>query len=365
MIQEQIEKMTLDEKIGQMVLVGFNGDQINDSIKKMIDSYHIGGFILFQRNIKNPSQTLALLNTIKSANSKNKIPLFLAVDEEGGKVSRMPKEIKKLPTNKKIGILNNNHFSFEIGQLIGFELKSFGFNLDFAPVLDINSNPKNPVIGDRSFGSNKEIVSQLGLQTMKGIKSQNIISVVKHFPGHGDTSVDSHLGLPVVNHDLNRLKSFELAPFSKAIKENVDAVMVSHILFPKIDSQYPATLSKKIMTDLLRNNLNFKGVIITDDMEMGAILKHYDIGNAAIRSIQSGSDIILICHTYEKQLTVLDALKKAVENNEISEEQINDSVYRILKLKKKYHIKDTSIKSIDVKDINNQIDYILNTYLGG
>ncbi|MCT4618519.1 MAG: beta-N-acetylhexosaminidase [Marinisporobacter sp.] len=364
-IKEQIEEMTLEEKIGQMVLVGFHGDQLNDSIKEMIHTYHIGGFIFFQRNIKNAPQTLDLLNTIKITNFKNKIPLFLSIDEEGGKVSRMPKEIRKFPTNKHIGNINNNNFSFELGKLLGFELKSFGFNMNFAPVLDINSNPKNPVIGDRSFGDNKEIVKELGIQTMKGIKSQNVIPVVKHFPGHGDTSIDSHLGLPVVSHDLNRLKAFELVPFSKAIKENVDAIMISHILFPKIDPKDPATLSKKIVTDLLRKHLNFNGVIITDDMEMGAILKHSDIGEAAVESIQAGSDMILVCHTYEKQLAVLDSLTKAVNSNKISEERINNSVYRILKLKEKYHIKDTSIKSIDVKDINKKINNILNTYLDG
>lgn len=363
-IQNQIETMSLDEKIGQMVLVGFDGTMYNNHIKEMIEKYHIGGFILFQRNIQNSEQTLSLINAIKASNSKNnKLPLFISVDEEGGRVSRMPKEMKKLPTNEKIGEVNNKNFSFTIGKVIGLQLKSFGFNMNFAPVLDINSNPKNPIIGDRSFGSNEKIVHTLGIETIKGLQCQNIISVVKHFPGHGDTAIDSHLGLPTVDHDLDRLKSFELVPFVNAIKNNVNAIMVAHILFPKIDANNPATFSKRIITDILRNNLAFDGVIITDDMEMGAISKNYPIGQAAVKSIQAGSDIVLVCHAYENQLAVLNALKNAILNNEISEEIINDHVYRILKLKKKYNLTDASIQTINIEHINSEVYNTLNEYL--
>ena len=204
------------------------------------------------------------------------------------------------------------------------------------------------------------IVSNLGVQTMKGIQSENIIPVVKHFPGHGDTSVDSHIGLPSVNNDLKRLQSVELIPFEKAIKNNADAVMIAHILLPKIDKKNPSSMSKIIITDILRRSLKFKGVIITDDMTMGAILKNYSIGEAAVKSVKAGSDIVLVCHGYDNELTVINALKNAISKGEITEKRIDESLYRILLLKQKYKLKDEIISSVDVEDINNRISTLLN-----
>ena len=234
--------------------------------------------------------------------------------------------------------------------------------MDFAPVLDINSNPSNPVIGNRSFGSNVNIVTKLGIQTMKGIRSQNIIPVVKHFPGHGDTSVDSHLGLPSVNNDLKRLKNFELVPFAEAIKNNADAVMIAHILLPKIDSENPSSLSKIIITNILRKDLNFNGVIITDDMTMGAIIKNYNISEAAVKSVKAGTDIVLVCHGYDNEVAVIGALKNAVLKGDISKQCIDQSVYRILSLKKKYKLKDEIVNSVDLVEINNKIYNLLKKY---
>lgn len=362
-IRDQIDKMTLEEKIGQMVLFGFDGYTINEQSRNMIERYYIGGFILFKRNIKDSEQVLSLVNSLKTTNAINNVPLFIAVDEEGGRVTRMPKELKKFPSSKEIGEVDNIDLAFKVGNIIGEELKSFGFNMNFAPVLDINSNLQNSVIGNRSFGSTEMIVSKLGTQTMKGMQSQNIISVIKHFPGHGDTSIDSHLGLPSVNNDLDRLRSFELIPFSQAIKNNADAVMIAHILLPKIDSNNPATFSKTVITDILRNELNFNGIVITDDMEMGAISKNYNIEDASVESIIAGSDIVLVCHTYDKQVAVINGLITAVQNNIISEERIDESVYRILKLKQKYNLSNKSIESVNVKDLNEKINSIIETYL--
>lgn len=362
-IRKQINDMTMDEKIGQMVLVGFDGYEVNDDVRQLIEKYHTGGFILYKTNIKDSTQMLSLLNALKSANSANNIPLFLSVDEEGGRISRMPDALAKIPTAQRIGQVNNSNFSFKIGSVIAGELKSFGFNMDFAPVLDINSNPKNPVIGDRSFGTNAGIVSKLGIQTMKGIQSEGIIPVVKHFPGHGDTSVDSHVGLPVVNNDLKRLNGFELVPFAQSIKDGADAVMVAHILLSKIDSGNPASLSKTIITGILREDLGFDGVVITDDMTMGAIANGYDIGAAAVKSVNAGSDIILIGHFLEKETAVITALKNAAEAGAIPADRIDESVYRILKLKQKYNLSDKAIASVDIKSINTKINNVLNAYL--
>ncbi|WP_179632035.1 beta-N-acetylhexosaminidase [Clostridium peptidivorans] len=361
-IVEKINTMTIDEKIGQMLMVGVEGYNLNDNSKKLIKEHKVGGFIIFDENVQSTEQLLALVNSLKKENADNNIPLFFSLDEEGGKVTRMPKEFKRLPTNKAVGQINNSDFSNKIGRTIADEIKSFGFNMNFSPVLDVNSNPKNPVIGSRSFGANSDIVSNLGVETMKGIQSENVIPVVKHFPGHGDTSVDSHIGLPTVNNDLNRLKSFELVPFTKAIENGADAVMIAHILLPKIDKDNPSSMSKIIITDILRDNLKFDGVVITDEMTMGAIIKNYNIGKAAIKSVNAGTDIILVGHDYNNEIEVINALKDAVSKGEISDKRINESVHRILKLKQKYNLKDEIINSVDVDKINNNIKTLLDVY---
>lgn len=362
-IKHQIDGMTLNEKIGQMVMSGVDGYKIGDTTIKMLKNYHVGGFIIMGDNVQNAKQLRSLVNSLKTTNSKSPIPLFLSTDQEGGRVERMPPEIKRLPTNKAIGGVNNSEFSYKLGSIIAEELNSFGFNMDFAPVLDINSNPNNPVIGDRSFGSNPEAVTKLGIQTMKGIMAGNIIPVVKHFPGHGDTSVDSHVGLPLVNNNIKRLKSFEFIPFVQAIKNKVDAIMIAHILLPKIDSKYPASMSKTIITNILRKDLNFAGVVITDDLTMGAITKNYSIGIAAVKAINAGADIVLVCHGYNNEVAVVEALKKAVSTGGITKDRLNESLYRILKLKQKYKINSKTVKPIVISNINNKISNILKVYM--
>lgn len=360
LIKEKIDSMTLDEKIGQLIIAGFEGIALDDNAKSLIKNDKIGGIILFSENVESISQLVNLTNSIKSENSSNKIPMFISVDEEGGSVSRMPKELRKFPSNRIIGGRNDDKLSYNIGKMIGKEIRSFGFNMNYAPVLDINSNPNNKVIGNRSFGNNVEVVSRLGIQTMKGLMDSNTISVVKHFPGHGDTSIDSHISLPVVEKDLEKLNSFEFIPFKKAIENGVDAIMVSHILLTQVDKNNPATMSKAIVSDILRGNLGFNGVIITDDMTMGAITQNYAIENAAINSINAGTDIILVCHQYKNIKSTIEAIKKAVNvSKTISEERINESVYRILKLKEKYNLNDKLIETPDISSINNDISKII------
>lgn len=361
-IKMQIDNMTLDEKIGQMVIFGVDGQTLSSTTIKMIDEYHVGGFIILSENVYDAKQLLNLMNSLKGANSRvNKIPLFLSVDQEGGRVDRMPAPIRKLPSNRKVASVYSAGSSYKIGNIISEELDAFGFNMDFAPVLDINSNPKNPVIGDRSYGSNADIVTDLGIQTMKGIRDRGIIPVIKHFPGHGDTLVDSHVGLPSVNKDMDMLRNFELVPFARAIKEGADAVMIAHILLPKLDPKYPASMSKAVITDILRGDLNFDGVVITDDITMGAIVKNYNVGDAAVVSVNAGSDIILVGHGSDNQVSVIRALKNAVEGGTINEERVDESVYRILKLKQKYNISDKIVESIDVAKINEKINSVLNS----
>lgn len=360
---DTVEQMTLDEKIGQMMFAGVSGTTLQPETTSLIQKAKVGGLILYGNNLETPQQTVTLMNDIMAANSKNQLPLFLGTDQEGGKVVRLPGALNNFPTNRKIGDINQSKFSFEIGQLLGEQLRAFGFNLDFAPVLDVNSNPNNPIIGDRSFSNDPAIVSQLGIQTMKGLESEQVIPVVKHFPGHGDTSVDSHLELPKVTKSLNDLNQLELVPFKEAINSGADVVMVAHILLPKIDPQYPSSMSKEIITGMLRKQLGFDGVVMTDDMTMKAITNHYAIGQAAVDSIKAGSDIILIAHEYANMTAAIEAVKVAVSNGEITEERINESVQRILKLKEKYQLVNQPVPAVDINKLNTDIEKVLNTYM--
>lgn len=332
-IMININEMTLDEKIGQMVLSGFNGTDFNGELDTLINDLKVGGVILFSRNIEDSKQLKKLNLDIEEAN-KN-IPVFISIDEEGGRVNRLAKNIKRFESAKSIGDKGDTKYAYENGKEIGKTLKEYKINMNFAPVLDIYSNSKNTVIGDRAFGNNEKIVEAMGIATMQGLKDEDVIPVIKHFPGHGDTEVDSHIGLPVVEKSIDQLYDFEFVPFKKAIESGADAVMVSHILMKQIDDKNPATLSYNLITKILRNDMKFSNVIITDDMCMKAITNRLSVEEASIKSIKAGSDIILIGSDIGKTNSVIEKIKLAVERNEISEKRIDESVYRILKLKEK------------------------------
>ena len=357
-IKQQIDNMMLDEKIGQLITVGIDGYSLDDNAKDLIGSKKVGGIILFKNNVNDSNQLLQLINSIKETNSTNKIPIFISVDEEGGRVNRFPKEIKALPSNKIVGNKNDSNLAYDIGKDIGYALSSFGYNMDFAPVLDINSNPNNTVIGDRAFSSDKNIVANLGANEIKGFKSSNVICVAKHFPGHGDTDTDSHYLLPIINKTIEQLQELEFVPFKKAIEEKVPAIMVSHILLPNVDNTNPASMSKVIITDILRKDLKFDGVVVSDDMTMGAITNDYDISEACIKAINAGTDLLLVCHGYDNEVKVINSIKEAVNNKTISMDRIDESVYRILYLKENYKLSDEKIESVDVDIINSKFEDI-------
>ena len=333
-IEDLVNEMTLDEKIGQMIVAGFNGTDVNEELINLVNINKVGGVILFKRNIETSQQLKELNNNIEGLNKE--IPLFISVDEEGGRVNRLPSDMENFQSAKEVGLKNDKEYAYNNGKSIGESLKVTGFNMNYAPVLDIFSNPQNTVIGDRAFGSNTEIVSTMGIATMKGIEDEGIISVVKHFPGHGDTLVDSHYGLPIVDKTLDQLENFEFIPFKKAIKEGCKSIMVSHILLDKVDNENPSSMSKIVITDILREQLGFDGVIITDDMNMKAITENYTIEDASVKSIIAGCDILLIGSGTGYVNKVIDAIKDAILNGYISEDRIDESVTRIIKLKNEY-----------------------------
>lgn len=360
-IPEIIDKMSLDEKIGQMFMIGVEGTSVGEDLKNLITSRKPGGIILFRDNITGLEQLTDFINELKSANFGN-IPLFLSVDEEGGRISRLPQPLKELPSAMSVGEAGDEAFSREIGRLLAAKVEAFGFNMDLAPVLDIFSNPANTVIGDRAYGYDPLSVARHGLQVMRGLREEGIIAVIKHFPGHGDTDVDSHLGLPAVEHDRERLAGFELVPFRKAIEEGAEAVMVAHILVTSLDPELPASLSPAVISGLLREEMGFDGVVITDDLTMRAITDNYGIGEAAVKSVIAGNDILLVCHGQERQAEAMDAVAKAVEEGIIDEARIDGSVERILKLKAKYGLCDDAAAYPDVDGLNEKIEGVLSKW---
>ncbi len=351
-VEEHLSRMTLEEKVGQMLIVGFDGFEPSQAVKDMIQNYHVGSVILFPRNVKDSMQLVSLINQLKAINEGNSLPLIISADQEGGKISRLPKDATHFPANLVWGKKNSTRLAYDVGKVTAVEMRAYGYNLNFAPVLDILSNPKNTVIGERALGTAPDVVSQLGVALMKGLKDGGVIPVIKHFPGHGDTVMDSHVDLPTLDHDMDRLRSFELIPFKRAIEEGADMVMVAHILFPNITREkVPASLSPEIITGVLRQELGFDGVVISDDMEMGAIQKHYSIEDAAVRAVLAGTDIVSICHTYEKQKQAFEAIIQAVHSGKIPIKRIDESARRIIALKLKYGLSDQPIDASSISKV--------------
>lgn len=344
-IDHAINGMTLDEKIGQMLMPDFrnwkgqNVTKMLPEIEQLIQEYHLGGVILFRENVVTTEQTARLVAEYQEASEK--YGLLMTIDQEGGIVTRLQSGTD-MPGNMALGATRSPEIAHDVGQVIGEELNALGINMNLAPVLDVNNNSDNPVIGVRSFGESPELVAELGVAYTKGLQSTGVAATAKHFPGHGDTAVDSHLGLPEVPHDKERLMEVELYPFQKAMEANIDAIMTAHVTFPKIDDtkviskkdgteiSLPATLSYKVLTELMREEMGYEGVIITDALNMLAIADHFGPVDAVIRSVKAGTDIILMPVELD---AVVNGLLEAVETGEISEERIEESVKRILTLK--------------------------------
>ncbi|CDN44809.1 MULTISPECIES: beta-N-acetylhexosaminidase [Paenibacillus] len=362
-IARRIGSMSTEEKVGQLVIAGVEGIKPDKEAETLVRDYRVGGFILFRDNMKTLQGTVDFLNGLKALNkAEGNLPLMLGVDEEGGKVTRMPASVEKIPSNGIIGKSANAEYARDVSQLLARRVKAFGFSVDFAPVLDVNSNPDNPVIGDRSYGSSAQLVTKLGTAAMLGFKKEGILGVLKHFPGHGDTSVDSHKQLPVTGNGLSRLQEVELPPFQAAIDQGADAVMVAHILLPKLDAEYPASMSRPVITGLLRDKMKFNGLVFSDDLTMGAILENYDVGDAAVRTISAGGDIVIVSHGNDNIIHVLQKLRQAAADGSIPATRLNESVYRIMARKLQYQMTDGKVSSISVDQLNKDALKVLDAY---
>jgi beta-N-acetylhexosaminidase len=326
--------MDVKELIGQFLFVGFDGTRPSKEIVEMIKKYKVGGVILFKRNIESLPQLIRLTAELQKLASPSS--LFIGIDQEGGRVSRLSEEFTIFPPMEVLGRHDVVSLTYRVGEITARELKAVGINVNFAPVLDIDSHKKNPVIGDRAFGQTPAIVSKHGLALIMGHEDNGVLPCGKHFPGHGDTLTDSHKTLPKVDHSLERLLDFEMRPFQHAIANRLEAVMTAHVLYSKLDPDHPASLSKNIISNILREGMRFDGLVISDDLEMHAILDHYSVKEAAVKAVAAGSDMLLICKKADLQIDAYESLMNAFQKGTLSEKRLTQSLSRIFRLKEKY-----------------------------
>ncbi|SFH58618.1 beta-N-acetylhexosaminidase [Tindallia magadiensis] len=332
-----VESMTLEEKAGQVLMLAFRNDSerrpvthMNKELEKIITTIKPGGVILFSENIEEEEQVKIFIQDLQLS---AKIPMFIAVDEEGGRVSRLTgknMDFPTLPANRYLGQEKEIGFIQGTGQQLGSRMKELGFNMNMAPVADVDSNPQNPVIGDRSFSSDPYKVGEMATAQALGMIETGVIPVLKHFPGHGDTSEDTHFQQVVLPHTKERMHNVELIPFQKGIAEDLPAIMTAHIMVPAYDEHYPATLSKEIIEGLLRQEMGFRGVVITDALDMAAITESWDSSQAAIKALDAGVDMLLMPPEPEK---VHKEMIEAVREGRLKEERLDEAVLRILELK--------------------------------
>lgn len=290
--------MTLSQMCGQLIVGGFDGGALPERYRTALREGRRGGAILFRRNVPDLEQTAALCRAIAEASEE---PPFIGVDQEGGRVTRLPAPFLTLPPMRRLAASGDADLVREAAAAVGAELAALGFNLDFAPILDVDSNPDNPIIGDRAFSSDPHEVARLALAFAEGLGSEGILGCGKHFPGHGDTSVDSHVDLPVLAHDRARLERVELIPFAAAARAKLPTLMSAHVVCEGVDPGVPATLSRRICTELLRGVLGYEGVLFSDDLEMAAVAARYPVEHSAVESIRAGCDVLLICKDQDLQ----------------------------------------------------------------
>jgi beta-N-acetylhexosaminidase len=328
--------MTLAQKVGQLVQIDIPDQELSESTREHFQRYEFNGAILFEKNVKNRQQVVRLVEALHETCA---IAPMLTVDQEGGLVDRFRfAEMSCSPGAMALAATGDPLWTRRAHEIMGIELASLGITVNFAPCLDVNCNPANPIIGARSFGGSASCVRQHGAAALQGLQSGGVGACVKHFPGHGDTDQDSHLELPCVGKSRDKLEQTELAPFRTAVELGVDAIMTAHIVFPALDDTpgLPATLSWPILTGLLREEMGFEGVIFTDSMAMQAVANRFGVGQAAVMAIEAGADVILACGPFENHIATVQALLEAVQTGRLSEERLDQSVTRIFELKSRY-----------------------------
>ena len=328
----------LVRRVGQRFMVGFEGHTASADVKALIREFGVGGIVLFARNVAGPEQVAELVRELQSVarDASHERPLFVALDQEGGRVARLREPWTVWPAARAVGRTGSEELARQVGQALAEELKACGIRWDFAPCVDVDTNPKNPVIGDRSFGDDPDLVGRLGVAMILGLQENGVAACAKHFPGHGDTEVDSHLELPAVDHSRARLEDVELRPFRMAIAAGVASVMTSHILVREIDDARPATLSPLVIGGLLREELGWGGLVVTDDLEMKAVAARYTPAQIAVLAAQAGCDLMEFCKTHDSQVEAIEALVRACESGEVAFKDAEAAEGRLRALKERF-----------------------------
>jgi len=315
----------LEKAAAKLFCAGFPGLEVPAEFAAL-QARGISGAILFRRNVESPAQVAELNAELEAKAGRS---FLVSVDQEGGRVMRLRDPCTPVPRMRDLGAAGDPALARRMGRVLGAELRALGFDLDFAPVLDVDTNPANPVIGDRSFGRDAAQVAALGTAAILGLQEAGVAACGKHFPGHGDTSQDSHLELPRLAHDLARLEAVELPPFEAAIRAGVASIMTAHVIFEPLDPVYPATMSRPALDGILRDRFGFDGVVISDDLEMKAIADHYGIEEAVVRGVNAGVDLFLVCHTPALQHEAIDRLIAAVERGDVPMARVEEAGRRI------------------------------------
>jgi beta-N-acetylhexosaminidase len=321
----------LREKIGQMFMIGVQGGTLNRDERLIIEECGFGGFILFAHNCREPKQILWLCRALWETGTE--FPPFIAIDQEGGRVHRLPKPFSHFPSAGRVGEKGNPYLASRTGRAAAAELSLVGINLNFAPVLDVDSNPENPIIGDRAFGGAPEQVIRFAWPYAEGLRDGGVIPCGKHFPGHGATDEDSHLALPIVEKSLAELKAVELPPFVHACRQGIETLMTAHVLYRALDQEFPGTLSERIVSGLLRHDLGYDGVVFSDDMGMKAIGANYGEEEATGLAVRAGIDVLLFCHELSRAMRVYEFLCAEAERDPAVRARVEESYRRITQLK--------------------------------
>lgn len=326
----------MNRLIGQHLFTGIQGHALTEDEKKFIVENNVGGVNLFGRNVAEPKQVRELCAEIQSLRHRqaDRAPLFIAIDMEGGRVHRLKSPFTVWPPVAQLGKIDNPTVSFHFSNRMGQELRAVGINLDYAPTLDVVTNPKNTAIGDRAVSSDAAVVERHASALVRGLIKADVIPCAKHFPGHGNTVVDSHEDLPVEDADRDRLENLEWVPFRKAFRSRVDMVMIAHLKFPRIDPDWPSSLSEIFIKDILRQDLRFKGLVISDDLGMGALIKHFPREEIAVRALEAGNDLLCYCNEFDAPPVAIEAITAAVANGRLKKADLEASHARILALKK-------------------------------
>jgi beta-N-acetylhexosaminidase len=325
-------------RVGQRFMVGFEGLAASADVKALVREFGVGHVVLFKRNVAGPEQVADLVRELQSTarDAGHDRPLLVAVDQEGGRVARLKEPWTVWPAARAVGKVGSEETARRMAEALAEELKACGIRYDFAPCVDVDTNPKNPVIGDRSFGDDPDLVGRLGAAMIRGFQENGVVACAKHFPGHGDTDVDSHLDLPSVEHPRARLENVELRPFRKAIEAGVASVMVSHLLVREIDDALPATLSPKVVKGLLREELGYAGVVVTDALEMKALANHWTPAQISVLAAKAGCDLLALCSGHDAQVEAMESLIRALEAGEIPFKEAEAAEGRVRALKERF-----------------------------